>query len=437
VLLTGWRDRRGLVAILAANGFAILGSRVSFVAIPWLVLVTTGSPTQMGLVAGAEMLPYVLASSLGAPLADRLGNRRTAIVADFSSVPVMLAIAAGHTAGFSVLIALVAVLGTLRGFGDNAKKVLVPPQAAQAGVAMVRVTAIYDGMSRLTMLIGAPVAGVLVAWAGVSATIVVSGGMFAVGAGLIVALVHHPAPAAGPSGDPSGDQPADQPKPPAKEPYLVALRGGFRHVISDRITFGILAMLFGINLFNQASGAVLIPLWAAEVVQSPTAIGWILGALGLGAVIGNIIFTVLATRAPRYLTFTLGFLIGGPPRFLILGLSDELWLVLAVTFISGLALASVNPIISVLLFERTPPELHARVFGLNTAVAWSGIPFGGLLGGLAAQAFGLDASLVLTGLLYLAVALVPVVGYRSWRVIGRRTPEQQPAEEPDPAKRPA
>jgi predicted MFS family arabinose efflux permease len=434
VPLTAWRDRRGLVAILAANGFAILGSRVSFVAIPWLVLVTTGSPTQMGLVAGAEMLPYVLASSLGAPLADRLGNRRTAIIADLSSVPVMLAIAAGHTAGFSVLIALVAVLGTLRGFGDNAKKVLVPPQAAQAGVALVRVTAIYDGMSRLTMLIGAPVAGVLVAWAGVSTTIVVSGGMFAVGAGLIVTLVHPPAPPPAPAG---GGTAPDQPQMPAKEPYLVALRGGFRHVISDRITFGILAMLFGINLFNQASGAVLIPLWAAEVVQSPTAIGWILGALGLGAVIGNIIFTVLATRAPRYLTFTLGFLIGGPPRFLILGLSDELWLVLAVTFISGLALASVNPIISVLLFERTPPELHARVFGLNTAVAWSGIPFGGLLGGLAAQAFGLDASLVLTGLLYLAVALVPVVGYRSWRVIGRRTPEQQPAEEPDPAKRPA
>ena len=55
------------------------------VAIPWLVLITTGSPAKMGLVAGAEMLPYVVSGVLAAPLADRFGLRRTSIVTDLGS----------------------------------------------------------------------------------------------------------------------------------------------------------------------------------------------------------------------------------------------------------------------------------------------------------------------------------------------------------------
>jgi predicted MFS family arabinose efflux permease len=416
---TIWQKRTGLIGVMTANGIAVLGSRMSFIAIPWLVLTTTGSPTLMGVVAAAETLPFVLASSLGAPLADRFGIRRTAITADLSSVLVMIAIAAFHSISIPLLIAMVAVAGTLRGFGDNSKKVLIPPLAARAEAPMVRVTSIFDGMSRLSFMVGAAIAGILVATVGISVTLLVNAAMFGVAALLVITLGRPPADRA--------DRAA-----PTREPYFQALRGGFRHVLGDRITFGILSMLFAINLFNQASGVVFIPLWAADVMQSASAVGFILSALGLGAVVGNVVFTIIATRLPRYAAFTLGFLLGGPPRFLILGISDDLWVVLVVTFLAGIALASVNPIIGVLLFERTPRALHARVFGLNTAFAWAGIPIGGVLGGLAAQSLGLSASLVVTSVLYLAVALVPVVGYRRWKVIGNRP--EPPATEPVPAK---
>lgn len=410
------RRRAGLVGILTAMGVSILGSRMSFVAIPWLVLVTTDSPTRMGLVAGAEMLPYVLASALGAPLADRIGNRRAAITADLASAVVMIAIAAfAATTGFALLIALVAIAGGLRGFGDNTKKVLVPPEAERAGVPLVRVATVHDGMSRLAMMVGASIAGVLIAWTGASTAIVVNAVAF-VGSGLLLAAATRTRAVDAEAG--ASPKPAAVPTNPAKkEPYFAALRAGFAHVWRDRIAFGVIAMLFGINLFNQASGVVFIPIWANDVMDSPAAIGAVLGILGLGAVLGNIAFIMLSTRLPRYATFTLGFLIGGPPRFLVLALSDDLVVILAVTFVCGVALASVNPIMSAMTIERTPPELHGRVFGLNTAVAWAGIPLGGVLGGWAVQAVGLESALVLTSILYLAVALVPVVGYRSWRTI--------------------
>ena len=51
--------RTTLWGYLVAVAISITGTRVSMIAIPWLVLTTTGSPTKTGLVAFAEMAPLV------------------------------------------------------------------------------------------------------------------------------------------------------------------------------------------------------------------------------------------------------------------------------------------------------------------------------------------------------------------------------------------
>jgi predicted MFS family arabinose efflux permease len=401
-----------LAGVLTAAGVSILGSRVSALAIPWLVLVTSGSPVRMGLVAAAELVPYVLATALGGPIIDRLGTRRTAVVADLASAAAMGCVVAFHDLGVAALLVMVAIAGGLRGFGDNAKRVHVLPAATRAGVPVVRVTAIYDGLNRLSLMISAAVAGLLIAWVGPATTILVNVGAFIVAGALVAAVA---------STTPAGSR-------APREPYLRAMRVAITHLRGDRLTAGLVAMLFVINVFNQAGSVVFTPLWADEVFGSPVAFGAVLAAIGLGLVLGNVVFTVLATRLPRYATFTVGFLIGGAPRFLVLGFSDDLATVLTVSFLAGCALASVNPIIGVVLFERTPVALQARVFGLATAVAYAGLPVGGLLGGWAVAAVGLRPALIATGVLYLAVALLPVVRHRSWRQLDRAAaPEETPS----------
>ena len=66
------RYRAPLVAFLVANVVSICGTRVSAIAIPWFVLVTTGSPVKTGIVALAEMGPLVLVKAVGGPLIDRV-----------------------------------------------------------------------------------------------------------------------------------------------------------------------------------------------------------------------------------------------------------------------------------------------------------------------------------------------------------------------------
>ena len=81
--------RTPLVGGLVAEGVSYLGTRISMIAIPWFVLSTTGSATQTGLVAAAEITPLVLFKALGGPLLDRLGPRRVTLVCDLLSAVVV------------------------------------------------------------------------------------------------------------------------------------------------------------------------------------------------------------------------------------------------------------------------------------------------------------------------------------------------------------
>ncbi|WP_405096570.1 MFS transporter [Micromonospora sp. NBC_01412] len=404
------RPRAALVGLLTAGTISDTGTRVSTVTLPWLVLVSTGSPTRMGLVVAAEMLPYVLTSALGPPLVDRLGARRVSITADLASAAGMVLLAVTYQLGFATLLGLVAVIGVLRGLGDNAKRAMAHATIAAAGASMARVSAIDDGLHRMSILVGAPVAGVIIAWLGITQAILIDAATFAVAAAVVTALI--PASIGRPTHAAATE----------REPYLKALGIGLRHLRQDQVAVGIFAVMFIINLFNQASVAVYIPLWVDQVLDNPAALGAVSGALALGAIVGNIGFSLAATRLPRYVTFTIGLLVGGAPRFLVMAFSHDLLVVIAITFVCGMALSSVNPIIAATILERTPPPLQARMFGLATAFSWASIPIGGVLGGWAASALGLTAAITLSGLLYLMVALTLVLRPARWRRLDEPPP---------------
>ena len=69
--------RLPLVALLAADAISLTGNAMGFVAIPWFVLVTTGSAALTGVVAALTFAPTVLATFFGGGIVDRLGFRRT------------------------------------------------------------------------------------------------------------------------------------------------------------------------------------------------------------------------------------------------------------------------------------------------------------------------------------------------------------------------
>jgi MFS family permease len=92
-----------------------------------------------------------------------------------------------------------------------------------------------------------------------------------------------------------------------------------------------------------------------------------------------------------------------------MGLSDQVWLVVSVSFLTGIANASLNPVIGATLYERVPPALQTRVFGLMGALTFAGIPVGSLLGGWSVAWLGLRPALLVAGGLFLLATLIPVI----------------------------
>jgi MFS family permease len=213
--------------------------------------------------------------------------------------------------------------------------------------------------------------------------------------------------------------------PPVAEAdsYAGALRGGVRFLLADRLLSALLLMIFVVNVFAQAGTAVLVPLWVADVLGSPAAIGVIFGSFAAGAVMGGVVFTALAPRLPRYPTFVVGLAVSCAPPLLIL-LTRDLTLVLAVTFAAGVAAATSNPILGALQYERVPAELQTRVFGLATAICYIGFPVGGVLGGVAVALFGLTPALVVIGLLCLLLTVAPLFWYLVSPVVAGRVPSR-------------
>lgn len=398
--------KRGFAGLLAAEGVSFVGTRMSFVALPWFVLAMSGSAARTGVVAFAEMLPYVLVCAFGGPLLDRLGHRRVSVLSDLGSAVVVAAVPLLHHGpglSYGGLVALVTLLGTLRGFGDSAKRVLLPRTIAASGIVTTRATGLHDGVYRLSTLLGPPAAGLLITAFDATAVLLLDAASFAIAAVLVAMLV------------PSGEA---ERRP---EPYLRALRAGWRFIGRDRLVLGLAVMIFVTNLLDQAYTAVLAPVWAREVAGSATALGLLFGFFGAGAVAGSAVFAVLAPRLPRYATFVLGMLIGGAPRFFAPALAGEIWVVYAVAFIAGFSIAGINPVLAAVQYERVPDEMRARVLGISLAIAWGGIPLGALLGGWSVQWLGLTESWLLFGLLYLAATLAPFV-LPEWREMDRTAP---------------
>jgi len=372
-------------------------------AIPWLVLVNTGDPVKVGLVSAMEMLPYVLSGVLAAPLQDRLGARRTALISDVGSIGALAAIAFGRSS-FAIILVFAAVAGTLRAQADRSQTNLLKPLMDQAKTDYTRITSAYAGIVRTANLIGASVGGIAIAAFGAQGALFIDAGTFAAAALLIVAFV-----------------PEVRVSEPATEPYFAALRKGFAQFRKDRLVAEVTWLVAVNNMFSQAFSVIFVPLWVYTVLKSPVALGVVSVCFALGGILGNLVFSAVAPYVRRYPIFAAGFLIGGAPTFLVLALSDSLLLVGLTTFVGGIAMCAVNPTIGALIYQRIPSEMLARVGGIMAAVAFAGIPLGGLGGGELVHRFGYADGALVAAVLLFGVTLIPLLRKHLWIELNQTT----------------
>jgi MFS family permease len=378
-----------LVALYVADTISLSGNAVSQLAIPWFVLITTGSPALTGLAVFFNFLPIVLAAFLGGVIVDRLGFRTTSVVADLASAAAVAAIPLLHsTVGIEIwqLLVLVFVGALLDAPGATARAALLPDAVELAGVRMERASGIRSGIQQGAQLVGAPLGGLLVATVGATDALWLNSASFLVSAALVTLLVPRV----------ERDVPAGSPTH-----FLGELTEGLRFIWQRRTLRAIVLTVLVTN-FLDAPLPVVMAVFAESEYGTATSLGLMFGTFGGAALVGSLAYSAAGHRWPRRRTFVWGFVFM-PILYLTLATLPPLPLALAALVIAGVATGPINPMLFTVMTEVVPSHLRGRVFGAVRAGAWASIPLGILVGSAVVEAVGVELTFLAIGVLYAAV----------------------------------
>jgi MFS family permease len=335
--------QRGIFALLSAEIISSLGSQMTFLALPWFVLTTTGSTTRMGVVLAAELLPIALLGIPSGSLVRRIGARQTMLVSDAARVPLMVSIPLLYEAGllsFGLLLVLVFVLGMFIAPYFSSQRLVLPELVGDDQPTLTQANAVVEAGSRLTILLGPLTAGILIAWIGATNVLYVDAASYAVSFVLLAVFV---------------------PRRP-RLPFTDSGSGvfaGLRFVLRDTLLRPMLLTVVFLHMFAQAIFVILPVLAYAEFDASAHTAGFFFAAFGAGSVIGSLAAIPLAQRVPPIRLATIGIVWVSAP-LLLLGLELPTIGVMAVLFAAGLGAVATAPIMA-LLTTRAPDDLRAKV----------------------------------------------------------------------------
>lgn len=383
--------------LVVANLVSTIGGAMSLVALPWFVFSITGDAALTGIAASCEFAAVVVASTCAGWFIQRFGARSTRVLSDVVSGVAVLAIPALfelRALPFGLLLALVAVNGFLRTPAVAASYLLLAAAAERAGTTTDAVSGPYRASLALAGAIGAPVAGAAIAAAGAPLVLVGDAVTFLLSALLVQVSL--------PRLDPVR---ADE-RPPSVVGALRVIMGTplLRLLVGASIVLGVLA---------SAWGTVIAPVYGTQVLRSAAALGIVLAAQSVGAILGSWWGSRIERRLPLRWLAPLVVAAALVPMFVALGRAAPLSVLLPVAFVFGAAGGVYGTVLVNLEYATVPRDQQGHVFGVLTALEQTSSAVGPLVAGLVIGAASLRAfsvaavcvGVVLTGVLLAAPPL--------------------------------
>jgi len=371
---------------------SVTGDAMAAIAIPWFVLETTGSTVQTGIAAFFSVMPIVIGMSFGGTLVDRIGYKQASIIADFASgITILLIPLLYITVGleFWQLLLLVFIGNLLDAPGRSARRSMLPELAEQAGMSLERATGLAESLQRATTMIGAPIAGLLIASVGANGVLLLDGATFFISALGILLLI-----------------PANlivKNEEATESTYWQDLRSGYRFVQKDGVILAIIITVMITNMIDYSMSAVTYPVYMRTLFgaeQGATLFGILVGIFGAAALFSGLLFSWLGERIPnqRFLLSLLFFVLSA--RFLFFAILPPFWVLVVISITGGILAGPLNPILSVVMYRRIPDHMRGRVFGILSAGVLIAMPIGGVLGGYLLEWFSLQTVLILYAVVY-------------------------------------
>jgi MFS family permease len=361
---------------------SLIGTWIQQVAQSWLVFQLTNSAFLLGFVGFLNSIPMLLLSLFAGVLADRTQKRKILIVTQilFMILAFLLGVLTQLELITPIQIMVIALLnGAVMAFDAPARQAMVVEMVGKAHLPnAIALNSVSFNSSRI---IGPALAGILIAYIGMSGCFYLNGISFlAVIAALVFIRVQ-------------SNVVREQSTSPLKD-----LKEGIAFIMGQRLVFSLIMMVGVASLFGIAY-VILMPIFANDILHvGVKGLATLMSASGLGALIGALILARLGDFRNKgafvvysAFIFSIALVLFGLSKVFILSLA-------ALVFVGATSVTSVA-LVNTILQTNVPDRFRGRVMSAFMITFAGVMPFGNLLAGFLAQSFGASVAVMAGGII--------------------------------------
>jgi len=365
----------------SGQSVSLVGTWITRVATSWLVYRLTGSELLLGVVGFCGQIPTLLLTPFAGVFVDRSDKRRILLITQVLSL-IQSAVLAVLTLSDVIAVTHVLVLqlfqGAINAFDTPARQALVVDMVDDRR-DVPNAIALNSSMVNGSRIVGPAVGGLIIAAVG-------EGWCFAIDALSYVAvivsiLLMRLAPH------------VENHLPVAMLRELVS---AWRYVIGSRPIRSALLLLAIVSIAGVPYSVLMPAIAARELGGGPNTLGLLMGASGVGALLGGLYLASRSTVVGLGRVMVIGGLTFGV-ALVLFSFARAVWVAAPLLAIAGagfiVQLASTNTVIQTIVDER----FRGRIMAFYTMAFFGTVPIGSLLSGLAAERVGAPMTIRLGG----------------------------------------
>lgn len=391
------RDAR-FSAFWTGQTISLFGDRINQIAVGVLVLTTTGSALQTGLVFLAATLPNLLLGPLAGPFVDRWNHKKVMVVSDLLRAGLVLAIPFAARANISLVYPIVFAVTTVSLFFRPAKAVVVPRLVAEEDLVAAN-AAVWTGET-LADIAGYPLAGLLVGVLGANLWLafLLDATSYLFSAGLLLAIAIPPvARVVGPK------------VAGAVRQFLADLHDGWRVLRNQPALFQntIVSTIAQLSVGTTIALTIVYGRDALDgrIIPFPQNYAAIDAVIGVGNLVGGFAVGAIGARMRKGRLVVGGFIFMGL-GVIVMGLTQNILIALAASFVVGVFnLVYVIPT-QALFAELTPDGFMGRVVAFRSSLVFGAMTLSMGVSSVAAEHIPVGTVIAVSGAVTLAAGLI-------------------------------
>jgi predicted MFS family arabinose efflux permease len=350
---------------------SLIGTWMQNIAQPWLAYSLTKSPFLLSLIGALQFTPVLLFSLFAGVLIDKFPKKRILIFTQSASLIITFILAVLVFIGeikYWHIVVLATVLGFVNTFDMPARQSIVIELVGKKD--LMNAIALNSTVFNLARIIGPAIAGVVMAFAGISVCFFANSFSFA--AVLISLFFIKPN--------------ALQIKPEQNIKIRENIKAGLKYIYNNEVLFDTLIVVAIVGTFAP-NFSVLVPVFSKEILrQQEAGFGFLMSFLGAGSLIGAIFIATISRSGPKkFIMYIVPLLVGA---FLILTGFTNTFIVSGIfLIITGFFFVSFSSNANSSMQLNTSDDYRGRVMSVYSLVFAGSTPIGNLYAGIITDHF--------------------------------------------------